>query len=94
MAKAIWSDALLAETDSYQSVEGNVYFPPDTIKSEHFRKSSHQTYCPWKGTASYYDVVVDGKVNRNAAWYCIIPVRRKRRRRLNIMLPFGVRVLN
>lgn len=67
--KAIWNDAVLAEGDRTVVVEGNHYFPPDSIKSEYFRKSETHTTCPWKGEASYYDIVVDGKVNSDAAWY-------------------------
>ena len=69
MAKAIWEGAILAESDKTVEVEGNQYFPPGSIKREHFQASRHHTVCPWKGTASYYNVVVDGKVNRDAAWY-------------------------
>jgi uncharacterized protein (DUF427 family) len=69
MAKAIWNGAVLAESDRYEIVEGNVYFPPDTVRREYLRDSDTHTVCGWKGTASYYDVVVDGQVNRDAAWY-------------------------
>lgn len=67
--KAIWKDQVLAESDETIVVEGNHYFPPQAINEEYFRESSTHTVCPWKGTASYYDVVVNGDVNRNAAWY-------------------------
>jgi uncharacterized protein (DUF427 family) len=67
--KATWKGALLAESDDTVVVEGNHYFPPDSIRREHFRESETHTVCPWKGTASYYDVVVGGEVNRDAAWY-------------------------
>jgi uncharacterized protein (DUF427 family) len=69
MAKAVWNGTVLAESDRYEVVEGNIYFPPDAVKSEFLRDSDHHTVCGWKGTASYYDVVVDGKVNKDAAWY-------------------------
>jgi uncharacterized protein (DUF427 family) len=52
-----------------QIVEGNVYFPPETVNRESLQASDHSTVCPWKGEASYFDVVVDGEANRNAAWY-------------------------
>ncbi len=68
MPKAIWNGAVLAESDKTQVVEGNQYFPPDSINWDYFQKSSHATTCPWKGVAGYYDVAVDGQVNRNAAW--------------------------
>ena len=60
MAKAIWEGAILAESNQSVEVEGNQYFPPDAIKAEHFKPSATHTVCPWKGTASYYDVVVGG----------------------------------
>jgi uncharacterized protein (DUF427 family) len=69
MAKAIWNGQVLAESDKTILVEGNHYFPPDAVKMEYFQPSQTHTVCAWKGTASYYDVVVDGKVNRDAAWY-------------------------
>jgi uncharacterized protein (DUF427 family) len=67
--KATWRGAVLAESDDTVMVEGNHYFPPDSIRREYFRESETHTVCPWKGTASYYDVVVGGEVNRDAAWF-------------------------
>lgn len=67
--KAIWNGAVLAESDDTVVVEGNQYFPADSIKTEYFQPSETHTVCPWKGTASYYDVVVGGEVNGDAAWY-------------------------
>jgi len=69
MARAIWNNAILAESDQYEVVEGNIYFPPGSINPDYFRPSDHHTHCSWKGEASYYDVVVNGRTNRNAAWY-------------------------
>ena len=69
MARATWNGAVIAESDRFEVVEGNVYFPPDAVKREHLRESATHTVCGWKGTASYYDVVVDGKANPDAAWY-------------------------
>jgi len=69
MARATWNGTLLAESDTFELVEGNVYFPLTTLRRELLRESTHHTECGWKGTASYYDVVVGGEVNRNAAWY-------------------------
>ncbi|AFY88307.1 MAG: hypothetical protein CLLPBCKN_001215 [Chroococcidiopsis cubana SAG 39.79] len=69
MAKAIWNGAVLAESSKTEIVEGNHYFPPDAIDKQYFQESSTHTTCPWKGTASYYNVVVDGQVNKDAAWY-------------------------
>src|SRR6478672_5589738 len=67
--KATWNGATVAESDNTVVVEGNHYFPADSLKREHFKDSSSHTFCPWKGTASYFTVVVDGKENRDAAWY-------------------------
>jgi uncharacterized protein (DUF427 family) len=69
MPKAHWNGSVIAETDHFEEVEGNVYFPPQSVKREFLRPSQTHTICAWKGTASYFDVVVDGKVNRDAAWY-------------------------
>ena len=70
MPKATWNGAVIAEADTakVQIVEGNIYFPPEAVKKDFFRDSQTHTVCPWKGTASYYDVVVDGKTNKDAAW--------------------------
>lgn len=69
MAKAIWNGAVLAESDQGIVVEGNYYFPADAIKQEYFSESQSHTRCFWKGVASYYDITVDGKINKDAAWY-------------------------
>jgi len=67
--KAIWNGRVLAESGDTVVVEGNHYFPTSSLRREHFRPSKTTTVCAWKGTASYYDVVVDGRVNADAAWY-------------------------
>jgi uncharacterized protein (DUF427 family) len=67
--KAMWNGAVLAESDRTVVVEGNHYFPPDSIKREYFRPSETHTVCGWKGTASYFVIEVDGKQNPDAAWY-------------------------
>jgi uncharacterized protein (DUF427 family) len=67
--KAIWNDAVLAESDKTVVVEGNHYFPPESVNRQYFQESATHTICSWKGEASYYDVVVDGNVNKDAAWY-------------------------
>ena len=69
MARASWNGVVLAESDRYEVVEGNVYFPPEALRRDHVRASGTHTVCGWKGTASYYDVVVDGAVNADAVWY-------------------------
>lgn len=69
MARAIWNGAVIAESDVFELVEGNVYFPPDTVNQEYLRASAHTSHCPWKGDASYYTLVVNGEENQDAAWY-------------------------
>jgi len=69
MAKAVWNGATLAESDDIEIVEGNHYFPIDAIDRSHFEASASHTTCSWKGTASYFTIVVDGARNRDAAWY-------------------------
>ena len=73
MPRAVWNGATLANTDASVVVEGNHYFPPASIREEHFRKCDKQTVCGWKGTANYYDVVVGDQVNAQAAWYYADP---------------------
>lgn len=67
--KAIWNNKVLAESKDTIAVEGNHYFPPDSVNKEYFVESDTRSVCPWKGTASYYSIVADGKTNRDAAWY-------------------------
>ena len=71
MPRASWNGTVIAEApaDAIEVVEGNVYFPADAVRQEHLQPSDTHTVCPWKGTASYYHVVVNGDVNRDAAWY-------------------------
>lgn len=69
MVKAIWNNTVLAESDQTIVVEGNHYFPPDAVHTEFFQPSETHTVCHWKGLASYYDVVANGQVNKDAAWY-------------------------
>jgi uncharacterized protein (DUF427 family) len=73
MPSAKWNGKTIAETDKFELVEGNIYFPRGAIKPEFFKENSHTTVCPWKGVASYFDVVVDCQVNQNAAWYYADP---------------------
>ena len=69
MVKAIWNGKVLAESNKTIEVEGNQYFPPDSLKKEYFKKSEYRTTCPWKGLAHYYNIIVDEKLNKDAAWY-------------------------
>lgn len=71
--KAIWNGRVLAESDETRVVEGNHYFPPESVKQEFFENSDTHTHCPWKGDASYRTVVVDGKRNADASWYYPTP---------------------
>lgn len=67
--RAIWNGKVIADSPATVVVEGNHYFPPESLQREFLVPSEHHTMCGWKGKASYYDVVVDGEVNRNAAWF-------------------------
>jgi uncharacterized protein (DUF427 family) len=69
MPKAVWNGTVLAESDQCVVVDGNQYFPANSIKPEYFQDSSTHTTCGWKGVASYYDIVVEGQKNKDAAWY-------------------------
>ncbi len=73
MAKATWNGQVIADSDKTVVVESNHYFPVDAVKPDVLKPSDHHTNCPWKGEASYYHVVVDGKTNENAAWYYPTP---------------------
>jgi uncharacterized protein (DUF427 family) len=68
-ATASWNGVVLADSDQTAVIEGNHYFPPQDVNFDHLEASQTHTTCPWKGQASYYDVVVDGQRNRDAAWY-------------------------
>jgi uncharacterized protein (DUF427 family) len=69
MPRAIWNGTVIAESDTCELVEGNVYFPPESVKREFLKPSATHTVCPWKGMASYYTLAVDGQENTDAAWY-------------------------
>ena len=74
--KAIWGDQVIAETpnESIIHIEGNAYFPPNSIKKQFFQPSSTNTICFWKGKASYYHIAVNGQMNQDAAWYYPNPI--------------------
>ena len=69
MTTATWNGTVIAESDDIVVVEGNAYFPREAVRDEVLRPSSTHTVCPWKGTASYYSLEVDGQTNADAAWY-------------------------
>ena len=73
MTTATWNGVVVAESDDIVTVEGNAYFTRDAVREDVLRSSGHHSFCPWKGTASYYDLEVDGKVNRSAIWYYPTP---------------------
>ncbi|APB01228.1 DUF427 domain-containing protein [Nocardia seriolae] len=94
MIRAIWNGAVIAEADSTVEVEGNQYFPVDSLKLEYFSESSHHTVCPWKGIASYYTVTVDGAENPNAAWYYPHPSPLARKIKNHVAFWHGVEIEN
>jgi uncharacterized protein (DUF427 family) len=67
MAKAVWNNTVLAESDQYEMVEGNVYFPPESVKWDYLKPGDRQYTCPWKGKVTYYDIVVGDEVKENSA---------------------------
>lgn len=95
MPVAKWKDTVIAEASDAETIklEGNIYFPKNRVNAEHLRDSDKHTVCPWKGTASYYDVVVNGEVNAGAAWY--YPEPKEAAKEINGFIAFwrGVEVL-
>ena len=73
MPKATWNGAVLAESDNCEVVDGNQYFPPETLNMDYFKPSTKTTTCGWKGVANYYTLDVDGQQNKDAAWYYADP---------------------
>ncbi|MGJ8666979.1 MAG: DUF427 domain-containing protein [Patiriisocius sp.] len=67
--KATWNNLIIAESNDTVVIENNHYFPANAIKKEYFKESNTSSHCPWKGEASYYSIEVDGKTNKDAAWY-------------------------
>ena len=67
--KAIWNNTVIAESEDIVTVEGNHYFPINSIKKEFFKESTTKTLCPWKGSANYFSIEIDGKINADCAWY-------------------------
>ncbi len=94
MPKAIWNNQVIAEAPSNEihRVEENIYFPPDAVKREFLRPSDTHTTCFWKGQASYYHVLVDGKENKDAAWYYPEPSAMAARIKDHIAFWRGVKV--
>ena len=69
LQKAIWNDSVIAESETTLTVDGYTYFPPESVNKELLIQSDHHSFCPWKGTASYYSLKVKNETNKNAAWY-------------------------
>jgi uncharacterized protein (DUF427 family) len=93
MMKAIWNNKIIAQSDSTVEVEGNHYFPRESVNAEYLQPSEHKTVCSWKGDCSYYDVVVDGKRNPSAAWYYPAPKEKAKRIRDHIAFWNGVTIV-
>lgn len=92
MPKAVWNGAVIAESDDTIVVEGNHYFPRDSVNGEYLAESTSHTRCWWKGKASYYDVVVDGRANSDAAWYYPDPSQAAEHIKDHVAFWRGVRV--
>ena len=91
--KAVWNDTVIAESDDTVVVEGNHYFPTNSIKSECFHKTETSTSCPWKGMASYYSVMVNGKTNTDCAWYYPVPSKEAEKLKDRVAFWNGVQVI-
>lgn len=92
--KAIWNGVVIAESDNTIVIEGNHYFPADSIKREFFQESDKHTDCSWKGTASYFDVVAGGETNKDAAWYYAEPKDAAKEIKARVAFWRGVEVSN
>ncbi|MEX1009420.1 MAG: DUF427 domain-containing protein [Acidimicrobiia bacterium] len=92
LRRAVWNGAVLAESDDVVRLEGNDYFPADSLRAEHFQKSRAHSLCLWKGIASYYDIVVDGVILPEAAWYYPHPTPLARKIKGRVAFWAGVEV--
>ena len=92
MFRAVWNGVVLAETDRTVRLEGNHYFPPESLNRAYFQDSATKTVCPWKGLARYYTIAADGEVNPDAAWYYRRPSPLARRIKGRVAFWNGVRV--
>lgn len=91
MPKAVWKNIVLAESNKTELVEGNHYFPPESVKKEYLTKTDHRTKCPWKGEAHYYTIEVEGEKIENAAWF--YPDPKEKARFITGFVAFGKDVL-
>lgn len=92
MKRAVWNGVVLAESEHTVRLEGNHYFPMDSVNLQYFTESSHTSVCPWKGSARYLDLVVGGAVNRAAAWYYPDPSQAAREITDHVAFWRGVRI--
>jgi uncharacterized protein (DUF427 family) len=92
--KAMWNGKTIAESNDTVVVEGNHYFPIDSINAAYYQSSSHETVCPWKGTASYYTLEVEGKKNENAVWYYANPKEAASQIKGRVAFWKGVQIVN
>lgn len=92
MIRAIWNETVLAEAERTRRVEGNHYFPPESVRQEHFEPSKSWTLCPWKGVARYYTVRLGDEVYPDAAWYYPHPSPLARRIKNHVAFWPGVRI--
>ena len=90
--KAIWNEQIIAESDDTVVVEGNHYFPRASLQDEFIRASEHSSYCPWKGTANYYHLDINGETNADAIWYYIEPYEKASHIRDRVAFWHGVSV--
>jgi uncharacterized protein (DUF427 family) len=93
MPRAIWNGAVIAESDDTVEIEGNHYFPIESVRREHLVESDKHTVCPWKGAASYFTLEVDGEQNVDAAWYYLQPKRGAEKVRGRVAFWRGVKVV-
>ncbi len=94
MVQAIWNNTVIAESDKTELVDGNHYFPPSSLKREFFSESDETSVCGWKGTANYYDVIVDGQTNTGAAWFYATPKEQVANLKDHVAFWKGVQVTN
>jgi uncharacterized protein (DUF427 family) len=92
MIRAVWNGAVLAEAATTVQLEGNDYFPAESLRHEFLKESATTTVCPWKGTANYYTVTVDGEVNPDAVWYYPNPSARAQQIANHVAFWKGVRI--
>ncbi len=92
--KAIWNDEIIASSDDIEMVEGNAYFPETAVNREYLKPSNTHTTCPWKGIASYYNLEVNGQLNKDAAWYYPNPSEKAQNIKNRISFWNGVKITN